>query len=94
MWYGRQSRGRYPSAMAHTVVSHRDVRHDLLQYRLPFREPLVLGLRCLQLGAELLHIAEYDSYSGTGQRGRYAPVSFLVGRTSHPGRLAQPWWAS
>ena len=37
-----------------TVITHSDIRNYLLQYCLPFRKLPILGLRCLQLGAEFL----------------------------------------
>ena len=47
--------GHYESDKgARTVVPHCDIRYNLLEHRLALDKLLVLGLRCLQLGAKLL----------------------------------------
>ena len=47
-----------------TVIPHSDIRDDLLQHRLPFRELLVLRFRRLQFRAKLLRRTSFENEHG------------------------------
>ena len=64
-----------------TIIAHCDIGHNLLQDGLSLRELLVLRLRRLQLGTELLDVL----LTAIKPRKKVvdAPGSFHAGRTSH-----------
>ena len=49
--------------MAPTIIAHGDIRHDLLQYCLSFRELLVLALCCEQFCSKFLQNREREVFS-------------------------------
>lgn len=63
------------SSIAHTIISHRYVSDNLLEYCLPLGELLVLSLcGILKLGFELLNFSPREEFCVVAARGHRAKV--------------------